>query len=140
MLNSNLQEIFNRRNTFSREEKIAVSAKEYKKMEDAFKGVLGSFTGWSTALDMALAIAAADGRPSMDEYQIFKRVTNKSPSYEEFLSSTASMSKKFVQAIQEANKYGREVKLAVAVYALGYCAIKGYITEPESLFINDLVR
>ena len=140
MLSPNLQQIFDRRNTFSREEKIAVSAKEYKKMEEAFKGVLGSFAGWSTALDMALVIAATDGRPSVDEYQIFKRVTNKSPSYDEFLSSTASLSKKFTQAIREANKYGKDVKLTVAVYALGYCAIKGYITEPESLFINDLVR
>ncbi len=141
MLSNHVQQIFNQLNGYTKNYQLSICKKSYKKMEESFKNYLGSWEGFSSAINVSFAFMVADGNASYNEYDLFLQITGFSPSYEEFRSNAIQISKNYDEVIRLVCNYGHKHAADVIYFALAFYALRGTnLSSYEENLINAIER
>ena len=126
---SNVIKLYNEYIQMPMANRIELSRRSYKQMENEFAKVFDSFRAYNYAIDAALLICYY-AIISEKTYDLFIKTSGKSPSYYDFSNNACKLARRQKEMVDYV-KRSEDLMVAVSYYALTICACKESLTERD---------
>ena len=120
--------------------RIDFAKNAYENLEKALKNVIGFEKAWWMRMRLVLLILTADGKLGMDEFRIFKAISDSCCTYDELYASTADINRDMEGAFQDACRYGGAVREQMILLDIGILSLREQLGNGDIALFNSLVR
>lgn len=120
------------------ERRISLARTAYRKMEEHLGRKYNSWDAFNGVICLTLMCLSGDGYLTQNEYEIFKKVSNATPTYNELLDTACNLDYQLI--VDKYSACGPEaLGLAVVLCAIMFACKESYGRDEQAL-INALSR
>lgn len=120
------------------ERRISLARTAYRKTEELLQRKYDSWNAYNGVICLTLMCLSGDGNLTYNEYEIFKKVTNASPTYDQLLDTAMELDYNLI--IDKYRACGQETLAQAVVLCAIMFACKGSYGSNEKAMANALSR